>query len=62
MLTASDDPRSVPTPDWARVSLADGTAGYISRRWLRSPIDFRLVLRVDDGTERWWLGFLLVGH
>lgn len=61
VLTASDDPASVPTPDWTRVRLADGTAGYINNRWVRSPIDFRFALRVDDGTDAWWLGFLLAG-
>lgn len=61
VLTASDDPGGVPTPDWTRVSLADGTTGYISTRWVRSPIDFRFVLRVDDGADGWWLGFLLAG-
>ena len=58
---AGDDPRSDPSPDWTRVRLADGTVGYISTRWVRSPIDFRLTLRVDDGSDTWWLGFLLAG-
>lgn len=58
---ASNDPGISPTPDWTRVRLADGTAGYIHSRWVRSPIDFRFVLRLDDGADAWWLGFLLAG-
>ena len=56
-----DQPGSEPPPDWTHVRLADGTAGYISTRWVRSPIDFRLMLRVDDGSDTWWLGFLIAG-
>ncbi len=58
---AQDDPGSGTSPDWTRVRLADGTGGYISTRWVRSPIDFRLTLRIDDGSNTWWLGFLLAG-
>lgn len=58
---AEDDPGIETNPDWTRVGLADGTTGYISSRWIRSPIDFRLTLRVDDGGDAWWLGFLLAG-
>lgn len=58
---ASNDSGISPTPDWTRVGFADGTAGYISTRWVRSPIDFRLTLRVDDRADTWWLGFLLAG-
>ena len=41
--------------------IADGATGYISTRWVRSPIDFRLTLRVDDRADTWWLGFLVAG-
>lgn len=58
---AEDQPGSDTSPDWTRVRLADGIAGYISTRWVRSPIDFRLNLRVDDGSDTWWLGFLIAG-
>ncbi|HSD17652.1 MAG TPA: SH3 domain-containing protein [Thermomonas sp.] len=56
-----DDPASEASVDWARIRLADGTAGYISTRWVRSPIDFRLTLRADDGSDTWWLGYLIAG-
>ena len=56
-----EDPRIEPIPDWTRVRLADGTGGYISTRWVRSPIDFRMTLRIDDGSDAWWLGFLIAG-
>ena len=58
---AEDPPGSKPPPDWTHVRLADGTAGYISTRWVRSPIDYRLTLRVEGGSETWWLGFLIAG-
>jgi len=58
---AGDDAGGDQSPDWTRVRLADGTAGYISTRWVRSPIDFRLTLRMEDGSDTWWLGFLLAG-
>mgnify|MGYP006315320237 CR=1 FL=1 len=61
LTSATDDRGSEPTPAWTRVRLADGTKGYISTRWVRSPIDFRLEVRVDDGAETWWLGFLIAG-
>ena len=47
--------------DWTHVRLDDGTSGYISTRWVRSPIDYRLTLRVEGGSDTWWLGFLLAG-
>ena len=58
---AEDQPGSEPPPDWTHVRLADGTAGYIGTRWVRSPIDYRLTLRVEGGSDTWWLGFLLAG-
>lgn len=57
-----DDAHAANLPEgWTRIILADGTTGYISSRWVRSPIDFRLALRVDDGSGSWWLGFLVAG-
>ena len=62
VLARTDDDSRIPsTPDWTRVRLADGATGYISTRWVRSPIDFRLTLRVDDRADTWWLGFLVAG-
>lgn len=58
---AEGQPGYKPTSGWTRVALADGTTGYVSTRWVRSPIDFRLTLRADDGTGSWWLGFLITG-
>ena len=58
---ANDDPGAESNPQWTRVRLADPTMGYINTRWVRSPIDFRLALRVDDSSETWWLGFFLAG-
>jgi hypothetical protein len=61
VLSRADAAASERTSEWTRVRLADGTAGYINTRWARSPIDFRLTLRIDDGTNAWWLAFLLAG-
>jgi hypothetical protein len=47
--------------DWTHVRLDDGTSGYISTRWVRSPIDYRLTLRAEGGSGTWWLGFLIAG-
>jgi hypothetical protein len=63
VLTSAEDAsgKSQPNPEWTRVRLASGTTGYISTQPVRSPIDFRLTLRVEDGSDAWWLGFLLAG-
>lgn len=61
VLARADMPGAEPSLEWTRVRLADGTTGYASNRWLRSPIDFRLALRMDETGDRWWLGFLLSG-
>lgn len=58
---AEDQAGSDTSPDWTRVALADGTVGYISTRWVRSPIDYRLTLRAEGGSGTWWLGFLIAG-
>lgn len=60
MLIRAQDDRGTGGPaDWTPFKLADGS--YISTRWIRSAIDFRLTLGMDDGTDRWWLGFLIAG-
>ena len=44
---------------WRRVETADTRVGYISSRYLRSPIDYRASFRFENG--RWWLVMYLAG-
>lgn len=44
---------------WTAVRLADGTAGYISSRYVRSPIDHRAYFSKAGG--RWQMMMLLAG-
>lgn len=48
-------------PGWSAVTLADGTSGYVSTRWIRDVVDFRLSLRLEGDGDRWWLEYLLAG-
>lgn len=63
VVTSTEQPgnHEPAAPGWTFVRLADGTAGYVSTRWVRSPIDFRLALRIDRSGSTWWIGFLLAG-
>ena len=48
-----------PDADWIRVQLADGRVGYMSRRFLRSPVDYRIGFSKIDG--RWQATFFVAG-
>lgn len=52
-------PDAPATPGWRRVELADGRTGYISSRYVRSPIDYRALFEFQDG--RWWLMAYVAG-
>jgi hypothetical protein len=55
----ADDP-SAPTPEeWQRVRTAGGRTGYVSARYLRSPIDHRALFEFRAG--RWWLVAYVAG-
>lgn len=45
--------------DWTSVTLSDGRSGYISSRFVRSPIDYRAFFSKKEG--RWWMVMLLAG-
>lgn len=47
------------TGNWTRVVLDDGRAGYISNRYIRSPIDYRAIFEKQYG--RWWLTVFVAG-
>ena len=47
------------TPGWRRIQLADGRTGYISSRYVRSPIDHRALFGLENG--RWWLMAYVAG-
>jgi hypothetical protein len=45
--------------DWTPVILADRRTGYVSSRYVRSPIDYRAFFSKKGG--RWWMVMLLAG-
>ena len=45
--------------DWVEIRLDDGSAGWIARRYLRSPLGYRVVFVLRDG--RWQLRSLVAG-
>lgn len=45
--------------DWTSVTLSNGQSGYISSRFVRSPIDYRAFFSRKEG--RWWMVMLLAG-
>lgn len=57
LASLEDDPTG---GDWVRVRLASGTEGYIARRWVRRPIDFRLGVTIG-GDGQWWLDHFVAG-
>jgi hypothetical protein len=44
---------------WRAVRLPDGRAGFVDRRYLRSPIDYRAIFARIDG--RWQMTLFLAG-
>ena len=44
---------------WRAVRLPDGRAGFVDRRYLRSPIDYRAAFARIDG--RWQMTLFLAG-
>ena len=49
----------MPVDGWERVALADGRAGFVATRYLRSPLGFRAQFTFDG--DRWWLTVLVTG-
>ena len=48
-----------PVAGWEHVATADGVRGFVSSRYLRSPIDHRAMFAYQD--DRWWLMAYLAG-
>ncbi|MFN7950136.1 MAG: SH3 domain-containing protein [bacterium] len=48
-----------PASPWVRVALHDGSAGYVSRKLIRSPAGYRLGFH--RAGDRWMLTFLIAG-
>ena len=44
---------------WVPVSLPDGKAGFVDRRYIRSPIDYRAIFKRIDG--RWQMTMFIAG-
>lgn len=44
---------------WVHIKLAAGRTGFVDRRFLRSPVDYRVNFAKLDG--RWQLVFFLAG-
>jgi hypothetical protein len=53
------DPAVPTSVEWQRVRTADGRTGYVSRSYLRSPIDHRAFFEFKEG--RWWLVTYIAG-
>ena len=56
------DPVRAAQPEdesWRAVRLPDGRAGFVDRRYLRSPIDYRAAFARIDG--RWQMTLFLAG-
>jgi len=47
------------TPGWSGIELPDGRTGFVSSRYVRSPIDHRALFQFHDG--RWWLTAYVAG-
>jgi hypothetical protein len=45
--------------DWHKVTLEDGRQGYVSGRYLRSPLDYRAGFRKIEG--RWYMIYFIAG-
>ncbi|CAN5866353.1 hypothetical protein BH11VER1_BH11VER1_27010 [soil metagenome] len=52
-------PDNDPTKPWVSIRLPGGKTGYIDRRYVRSPIDYRASFAKIDG--RWQMTVLLAG-
>lgn len=52
---------AAPAPDseWTRIKLRDGRTGYISSRYVRSPVDYRALFNKIDG--RWRMTAFVAG-
>jgi hypothetical protein len=50
---------AAPVAGWEHVTTPDGRSGFVSARYLRSPIDHRAMFAYQDG--RWWLMAYLAG-
>ncbi len=48
-----------PDPKWTQVRAPGGRSGYVDRRYVRSPIDYRAIFNRVNG--RWWLQALVSG-
>ena len=53
------NPPKADTPGWRGIELPDGRAGFVSSRYVRSPIDRRALFQFHDG--RWWLMAYVAG-
>lgn len=47
--------------EWRHVALASGEHGYIPDQDVRSLIDYRLMIVVDEATGHWWLQYFVAG-
>ena len=53
------NPPKADTPGWRGIELPDGRTGFVSSRYVRSPIDHRALFQFHDG--RWWLMAYVAG-
>lgn len=50
---------TLASDDWAAIRLPGGRLGYVAKRYVRSPIDYRAIFEKSDG--RWQMSILIAG-
>lgn len=58
-IVRANPPQKADTPGWRGIELPDGRTGFVSSRYVRSPIDHRALFQFHDG--RWWLMAYVAG-
>jgi hypothetical protein len=58
-IVRANPPKKADTPGWRGIELPDGRTGFVSSRYVRSPIDHRALFQFHDG--RWWLMAYVAG-
>lgn len=59
LVKAPDGPPRSEASEWTRIITPDGKEGFVSRRFLRSPVDYRAAFTKVNG--RWMMSALVAG-
>jgi hypothetical protein len=62
-IVAEADPSTEPVKKdghtWIAIKLSNGKTGFVSKQFIRSPIDYRACFTKKNG--KWWMGALVAG-